>query len=218
MWRITLALILIPTILRAQDQALSPKTAPPVKPKPLPRTESYTRFNALRRGTTEEVGVVLFAHGFLMSPRSKTHGIAPVSLEFDPEAGLNVENLRYPKSSFDRVVAGSPGKVAVNSGGWFPVEFKLRADPMATLGSHLVHGKFTYQTITDAGMALPPEQIDVVVPVTVVEHHARVAKSADWPFYHMSTLAIVGLVALCVVLLPLLILLLPLFIWGGWWD
>jgi len=217
MWRAILAVLLIPAMLHAQDEALSPKTQKQTAPKPIPRTESYTRYNELRRGTTEDVGVALIATDFLTSPRSQVTGIESVSLTLDPEPGLNISNVTYAKSDLKKKFKSRSDEIPVRYGRWFPVEIKLSADSGAALGPHLMRGKFTYQTITDAGVS-GVQQMDVVLPVTVVQHSATVTKTANWPFYHMSVAATIGLVMLCIVLLPLLIVLLPLFIWGGWWD
>jgi hypothetical protein len=144
-------------------------------------------------------------------------GIKPVSLTLDPEPGLNVSKVTYAKSDLKKKFKSRSDEIPVRYGGWFPVEIKLSAGATAALGPQLVRGKFTYQTISDAGVS-EVQQMDVVLPVTVVEHNATVTKAANWPFYHMSVAATIGLVMLCIVLLPLLIVLLPLFIWGGWWD
>jgi len=63
------------------------------------------------------------------------------------------------------------------------------------------------------------QEMDVAIPVTVVPHHAQISKTTDWPFYHMPAAEIVGLVMLCIVLLPIMIALMPLYLiclfeWG----
>jgi hypothetical protein len=49
------------------------------------------------------------------------------------------------------------------------VNFKLKASKTARLGEHLLRAKVTVQSISDSGV-LPPQQIEVQLPVTVVDH------------------------------------------------
>lgn len=212
--RALMAILLTGTTLHAQDQALAgPKQVPQ---KPVPRVETFTRFTELRQGRTEDVAVELIAKEFLLSPRSQLAGVEPVSLTLDPEPGLRVLKMNYPKNELTRKFKFQTEPIKMH-GSWLPVEIKLRVEDTAAFGLHTIRGKFTYQEISDAGVS-GIKQIDVMLPVTVVGHNAKVSKSTEWPFYHMSTAAIIGLIALCIVLLPLFIVLLPIIIATGGWD
>jgi len=202
MWRELLAVLLIGITAQAQTQANQADLPSKPAPKPVPRVEAYQRLSQLRRGTTEEVGVVLVVNELLTSVRSPSTGIVPVTLTLDAEPGLSYSKITYPKPSQTKFKVN--GNETPVHWGWFPIEMKLTADKNAALGPHTIHGKLKYQPVTKEG-ALPLQEMDVVLPVNVVEHYAQVSKNREWPFYHMPAGEIVGLTILCIVLLPILI-------------
>jgi hypothetical protein len=57
--------------------------------------------------------------------------------------------------------------------------FKVRALPNAQSGSSTVHGSLTFQTISATGVS-QLQAISVPIPVTVVEHNARVETEASY--------------------------------------
>jgi hypothetical protein len=63
-------------------------------------------------------------------------------------------------------------RVRVQDGNSLRVELKLKASKTARLGEHLVRAKVTLQSISDTGV-LPPQQIEVPLPVTVVDHDSE---------------------------------------------
>jgi hypothetical protein len=60
-------------------------------------------------------------------------------------------------------------RVRVLDGGLMRVNFKLKASKNAPLGEHLLRAKVTLQSISDRGVR-PPQQIEVQLPVTVLDH------------------------------------------------
>ena len=209
MIRELIAILLVGVTLQAQTQATQTDLNNKPPAQPIPRVETYQHYNELRRGSSDDVGIVLIVNGSLTSPRSTVTGLIPVSLTLQPEPGLSYSKLKYPKSSpmkfpfrNDTIPAHS---------GWFPIEMKLHADKDAALGIHYVHGKFRYQEITRDGISAEQE-MDVSLPVTVVEQNAHVTKSEHWPFYHMPIAEVIGLVILCIVLLPIIIAIMPFYL------
>ncbi len=207
MWRELVAVLLVGVTLHAQTKATNPEIPKPVKP--VPRVETYQRFTQLRRGTTQEVGVVLVADGFVTSPRSPETGITPVSLELNPTPGLTFSKLNYAKP-FAMKFPFSGDQIQAHGAGWFPIETKIKADNSVALGDHVISGKLRYQAITKDGIG-SVQEMPVLLPVTVVDHHAQVTKTTNWPFYHMPPAEIVGIIILCIVLLPIFLVFLPFY-------
>lgn len=174
-----------------------------VPQKPVPRAETFEKYTAIRRGTTIDAGVVLIANGFLTSLRSPVKDIVPVSLTIDAEPGISYSSVSYPKPRPIKFPFRTDA-VAVESGAWFGIEMKLHAAGDAPLGEHTMRGKLKYQAITNEGVS-PVQEMDVSMPVKVVEHNAKVTKIRDYPFTHTSPFEIAGIVVLCIVLLPVAI-------------
>ncbi len=63
-------------------------------------------------------------------------------------------------------------------------------------------GKLTFQVVVpyDGSTPAPVQQLDVKIPITVVEHDAHIQK-ANWPVRHIP----VGLIVVMIILAPLLI-------------
>jgi hypothetical protein len=209
MWRSILAVVLLPSFAAAQSSGNEVPAAPTSEPPQAttlntvkergsaagPTYESFTFHNAVRRGRREEVAIRLSAPGFVTSPRSPVSGIVPLTLELQPADGLTVSSFRYPKTQ-PQTVKFQAETVPVS---WWPETFfKIRADETAALGLHTLQGKLTFQVIDYNGTGVGPvQQLDVRIPITVVEHDARVQK-ANWPETHLS----VGMIVLIIVLLP----------------
>jgi len=205
MWRSILALILLPSLTAAQADipatksgAVNAEAAKGIPPKG-PAYHPYTFYDRIRQGTTEDVAVELNASGFAVSPRGPVPGVIPVKLELNPAEGLTATNFRYPKP-YERKLESQSKPLPVSSAWAFPIRFKLRANRNAALGSHILTGKLTFQTIDNRTGISAPQQVDLLIPVVVVEHGASVKKS-QWPFTHLP----VGLIVLLVVLSPVLV-------------
>ncbi|HUA16983.1 MAG TPA: hypothetical protein VMG31_16940 [Verrucomicrobiae bacterium] len=206
MWRSTLALILIPALAAAQSQPL-----PAAHPQPRPTStwpptyRSYTYYQQIRQGTAEEVVVELMVPGWVSSPQKPAPGIIPVKLELDPAAGLAVTALRYPKP-YTAKRPGMPLPLPLVSGVAVPIHFNIRAAKTAALGARVLTGKLTFQAVTKESSATAPQQLNVEIPLMVVDHGARVQK-AQWPYTSISRGWIVLLIVLSPVLIPLGLLL-----------
>ncbi len=209
MWRSILALILLPALAAAQNpesgapavpQSESHPAAPTNSSRDLGRTsgptyQTYTFHNAIRRGRQEEVAIRLSPQGLVTSPRSPVSGIVPLKLDLQPVDGLTIGAFRYPKG-LRRNVKFQVEPVAVS---WWPeIFFKIRADEAVALGQHTLRGKLTFQVINYSGTNVGPvQQLAVQIPITVVEHDAKVQR-ADWPENRLSP----GMIILIIVLLP----------------
>lgn len=207
MWRNLVAVILLHSLMAAQaEQAPSappgqsaepaPKASDPSHPKPATYRQ-YAFYDAIRRGRSEEVAVQCLVRGFVTTPQSPVSGIVPLTLELEPAEGLTFSKFLYPKPSFQKVNF-QPEPIPVAR---LPlIRFSLHADDSAALGPRVLNGRITFQGIhVDSGLG-PVQQMDVLIPITVVEHDAKVSK-APWPFPHTP----VGLLVVMIVLLPVLI-------------
>lgn len=86
-----------------------------------------------------------------------------------------------PPGERDRLKIRDTG-VRVLDGSLLRVSFKLKASKTAPLGEHVLRARVTVQSITDTGV-LPLQQIEVQLPVTVVDHdteagNAKTTRSA----------------------------------------
>jgi hypothetical protein len=134
------------------------------------------------------------------TPKSPVSGIIPLKLEMEPAEGLIYSTFRYPKARPQKFkFQAEPIRVAL----WPAIHFDVRADQNAPLGTHLLHGKLTFQAISyDGSGPGPVQQVDVQIPLTVVEHNAKVAKTR-WPFPHTPVWVVVTIIVLSPVLIPL---------------
>ena len=209
MWRSILAVVLLPSLAAAQNPDRGapaathsePQQASPTNSSRAPgRTtgptyQTYTFQDAIRRGRREEVAISLSPQGLVTSPKSPVSGIVPLKLELQPADGLTFSAFRYPKTQRRKVkFQAEPVPVL-----WWPQTFfKIRADPTAALGVHTLQGKLTFQVIDyNLSRVGPVQEMDVQIPITVVEHDAKVQK-ATWPENHLSA----GQIILIIVLLP----------------
>jgi hypothetical protein len=88
------------------------------------------------------------------------------------------------------------------------IHFKIRADRTAALASQVLTGKLTFQPIHSDSSLGPVQQLEVALPITVVQHNAKVNRTR-WPFPHTP----VGFVIALILLAPLLIaLMLPIYL------
>jgi len=221
MWRSLLAVILVPSLMAAQAPpevrpAVSDQTAKPV-PNGRVRTPAsaessytaYTRHTAVRRGRDEDLGIELSIIGFVTSQKPAVAGIVPLTIEFEPLEGFTVREVRGPKVSKSNFkFQGERVKVAASP----YLQFKIRAAGDADLGPRVLKGKLTFQRVPSDNSAIGPvEQVDVQIPLNVVERNAKVHK-ADFPYAPMPTWEKVVLIASIPVLIALVI---PLFVLCG---
>jgi len=219
MWRSVLVLILLPSLTAAQSAPevhpeFSPQTVNAILYGPPRNTASsassyqaYTRFTAIRRGTEEDVGIMLWVGGLVTTSESAVPGIQPLKIEFDHLDGFTIGEIHGPKlwkSNFK--FRGETIKVSSSP----YIQFKLRADRNATLGDFVLKGKLTFQKVpADGSAAGAVEQVNVLVPLTVVEYGAKVYKG-DFPYGPMpgwqTFLLYASIPVLIVLFIPLLLI------------
>jgi hypothetical protein len=211
MWRALCAVVLLPTLTAAQSEATgamaqeaASRAGRSVETSPVkPAYSSFTYYNEIRQGTTEEVAVQRSAPGFVTLSRSAVPGIAPLRLELQPAEGFMIGKIRYPKT-FKRKLAFQPEPVRVTTATWNPILFNLRVDRNASLGMHVLTGKMTFQSIDAAKGAGAVQEVEVQIPVMVVRHDAKVSRGR-WPVYKTPVALIVVLIVLSPILIPLVI-------------
>jgi hypothetical protein len=198
MWRSILAMMLLPALTAAQTPQPTPQHASQPNHITAPTFRGFTFYDALRRGREEEAAVELQVSGLVTTPKSPVAGITPIKLELQPTDGLTIAAIRYPKG-YLRTISSPPHPVSVVA---FPrIFFKIHADESARLGLHTLLGKLTFQVVPyDGSTPAPVQQLDVKIPITVVEHDAHIQK-ANWPVRHIP----VGLIVVMIILAPLLI-------------
>lgn len=206
MWRSIFAVIVMPSMLWAQEQNLNPDKFQDRKNTLRQDYLVLTEWQTMKRGTTEKA-VIRFslAPGYVVSPYEPARDLVPLKLEFSEADGVAATSFRFdvdqrvhfkfreesarkeqmlqppddrayaisgdkrdlhsPPAEYSQIIERARVRVLNPS---FQVAIKLKASKKATLGAHLLHGKITYQLILDDG-ALPPQEMEVALPVTVVD-------------------------------------------------
>jgi len=208
MWRSIFAVLLLPSLTAAQSgnvpSAQTDVSGPKAFPKasrPRPIYDAYGFYDGIRRGTAENVAIRVAPEGFLTTPRSPVPGIIPLKLDLDPIEGLTVSKLRYPKA-YNLNAKFHPNPIPIAR--MDPIQFKVRASQKAPLGLHVLTGKLTFQPVHFDSTVGPAQQVDVMIPITVVEHDAKVQKQ-PWPMTHTPVALIVVMIVLLPVLIPLIV-------------
>lgn len=213
MWRTIVAVVLLPSLTAAQAD-FTPRE--PDRKQPVgdsssvpPRAVAYLSLTELRQGTKEKVAVTFDRPiGFVTSPRSPVPGVVAVSLELQSTEDLTIGPIDYPRA-FEYRFKFQTQPVPVFQFPWQHIEFTLGAMQNAAPGNRLLTGKLTLQTVSDAGVA-ELQQIDLQIPVTVVEHEAKVSRAHSFPAQAtagpVNPLLIVLIILLAPIAIPLWIL------------
>ncbi len=209
MWRHIAAVILLPSLAAAQSAQTQPnpiqQSTPTSSLKPLPLSyQPYAYYSAIRRGRAEQVALEFYPNALVTTPTQPVSGIVPLNLELQPEEGFAFLKLRYPKARTHQVQFQSTRMLFARDH-W--IRFELHAASSVSLGTHVLKGKLTFQPVDPKSGAGPVRQVDVEIPVNVVDHDAKV-KRTGWPF-HMPT---PWLVLLIIVLVPVAIATAPLWL------
>ena len=195
MWRSLCIVILLPSLLFAQTREAAVPTAAACSEWDHPSWRQATYYEEIRRGTSEKAAVELLLRDpryFVTSPRSPMPDIVPLKLEFEGENGISITRTEYPKTFKLRTKRGAVR--AANSG---IIQFRIRLTRDLPLGLHLLKGRLTFQLATAQGPLGPPEQIDVQIPLKVVEQNAKVMRSS-WPYHQISSTELILLSPLLV--------------------
>ncbi len=182
MLRKIVALVLIRCIAQAQtptplQDVAKPAQAAEQKLADLNITPVTTaRYGKLRRGRIEELAIHL--------ERSQTTcpGCTPgqnrqpyvqmQSLEIEPAKGFSVQ-FSYDGKHFR---SRNKGNIVFTKGGAV-ILAKLKAQKDLGLGEYVLRGKLWFQVI-GKGRNSGPEQVEILIPVTVVDHDAPIVKSS----------------------------------------
>jgi hypothetical protein len=210
MWRALCAVVLLPSLTAAQSDAVATAQSLQRQPSPSvatnakkPAYRSYTYYNEIRQGTTEDLAVQLSVPGFVTLPESRTPGIVPLRFELEPAAGFVIGKIRYPKLN-KRKFPFQHEPVPVTAAWLSPIQFKLHADPNAPLGPSTLTGKLAFQTVSDTTGVGAVEEVNVEIPITVVPHDAKVTR-ARWPVQKPPVAVVVLLIVFLPVLVPVVL-------------
>lgn len=206
MWRSACAVVLIPIVAYGQSQSVSVQGEKTGNQKPVitqtaPSYRQFAAYAELRQGTTEKMAISIVAAGAVTSPRKIVPGITPLQLQFDRSAGISTREIRYPKT-YNRKFSFRADPIPVALGDL--ITFKLHADRNASIGTHSITGKLTFQLLTSNGVS-EVRQVDVQMPVTVVAHNAKVERNKRFPSEGIGRPWIVVLIILSPVLFALMI-------------
>ena len=179
MWRIVLAVILVPSLLWSQNPPVSSIDRQSAE-APQPNYQTLIQREAIRRGTSEKAALVfILANDGLVSvvsPRNQRAKVDPLRLEFDNSEGITVTDFSFPP---DKTRSQSESNELRLLWPTVTIQFKVRASPKATLGERLIKGKLTYQLVRGTEV-LPSQEAEIAFPLTVVEHNAVARNNAEY--------------------------------------
>lgn len=215
MWRSLIAVVLLHSLLAAQAVSAQSKPEPSagvaggtgLSHASQQDFHPFTFYDRIRRGRSEKVAIRLPQGMLVTTPTSRVAGVIPLDLKLQAEPGFTVRKLRYPKAGKQSVLFQS-APIMFAREEW--IEFEIATSPEASLGQHVLTGKLTLQPVDLKLGAGPVQQVDVEIPINVVEHNAK-ANRNEWPIYRMST----GVIILLIVLAPIWIPLFPLLVACG---
>jgi hypothetical protein len=152
MWREACALLLIAATTRGQEQVPVPAADPAsVASPPAIRVEVYQYYTALRRGTAENVAIVLLASYSEGVSTGSGIEITSLTLELPKADGLAISKLHYPRTRKKKFPFLDTPIAVTTAGLDSPIRFKLRADDTTAIGTHTLSGRLRYQIVDDRG-------------------------------------------------------------------
>lgn len=212
MLRKIIALVLVRCIAQAQmpsplpDNAVRPAQSAEQKLVGVNlRPVTTARYGKLRRGRTEEIAIHLeHSQSICLSCSSGQNSRAYVnmlSLEIEPAQGFSVQ-FSYDGRHFR---SQDKGKIVQTRGGGAIVA-KLKAGKNVPLGEYALKGKLSFEVV-ERDKHSAPQQVEISIPVTVVDHDAPIVKS-NWnyaPFPSHKLRTTMAIILLGPLLLPALL-------------
>lgn len=209
MWRNVCAVVLLASVVDAQmaAQVESQPAKTPTSKSTAPKAQACLYYSELRRGTKEKAVVNLVVlpgtEGTRIVLTKADNGkFIPAKLELQGSDGISLTPVRYPKSRPQDFHLGTTLVPTFNPY-VADLYFDLNAAKDAPLGPHILLGKLTLQTVSTKGLSAP-QSLDIQIPVTIVEHNARVSKTGG-PFLETPTWQVVLVVVLWAAAFPLFI-------------
>jgi hypothetical protein len=140
--------------------------------------EALTQMQQIRQGTTERAGLVLdLGTELIVSPRNRGGALIPLKLEFAPEEGVMLSDFQFPADDRNPHSFQSDPLRLIHPK--MAIQFKVKASRKAALGNRTLQGKLTYQIVRDQ-QALPPQVLDLELPLSVIEHDSVTTKSTAY--------------------------------------
>lgn len=185
MWRKIIAIFVMSGICLAQTpQTIQGRlSAPTVAEQELAarhvKPTVVERYTTLRRGRDQEVAIFLGSSPLVCPACAPVPTIMPgvmeTSLELEPLQGFSIQ---YSNDGRHFSARTRPALVFTRAGELFMV--RMKAENGTALGQYTVKGKLLVRMRQCVGFS-SPQPVEISIPVTVVDHNARVSKSA-WPY------------------------------------
>jgi hypothetical protein len=112
----------------------------------------------------------------VVSPRNHGGKVIPLRLEFENSEGITVTGFSFPRDKTRSNLMSGEVRLLWPT---VTVQFKVKASAMAMLGERVLKGKLTYQ-LMHAEVLLPSQEIEVDLPLTIVEHDAVARNSQSY--------------------------------------
>jgi len=149
---------------------------------------------------TEDIAIKLVTKAYLAWPASSAAGALPIKLEIEPTEGFTFKNFRFPRPYVQKFGSQQQYPVRVVDG-WDPIQFSLTVGDNVALGKHLLNGRLAFEEVSDSGTTIA-RQVDIQIPVTVVDHGIGLSKNDNYPWVGYSK----GMIVLFILLTPVLVL------------
>lgn len=185
-------------LMAATASAQTPVPALPPsqsEPKSVQHIAIYRTYWHLRRGTTEEVLIVLKPEDSAGAAVSSLH------LEVPATGDLTVTDIRYPKVHKNPLIAGSPFTMVATPVGDYRIRFKVHAKKNVAGDRAVLNSVLTYN-LSDRSGESSPQRVDLGIQFALVDGHAKTSRT-EWPTQGTTKAQEVGM-ALLLPLLPIL--------------
>jgi hypothetical protein len=169
----------LPSLVIAQSQEVAVSAAAPPSGQNHASWLQATYYSDLRRGTSEKAAVELvlpqYLGCFVTSPLSPMPGVVPLKLELEEAKGISITKIEYPQTF---KLWTNRGKVRVADSG--VIRFRIHTSRDIPLVPAPCERTAHFPGCNNGRRVRPPEQMEVQMRLTVVEHNAKVTKS--WPY------------------------------------
>jgi len=163
--------------------------------KSVQRIVIYRRYWHLRRGTSEEVLIVV-------KPEDSANvALSSLHLEVPSTGDLTVTDIRYPTVHKTPTIAGGPLTMIATPVGDYRIRFKVHAEKNVTGDRAVLNSVLTYK-LTDKSGEISNQRADLGIQFALINEHAKTSKT-QWPTQGTTKAQEVG-IALLLPLFPIL--------------
>lgn len=140
------------------------------------RIDVYRYYDNLRRGTSEEVEIVLMPEAEALIANRR---IVLLKLKVPSTGPVTASHIRYPRVREEKFIYGNRPVMAPTLAYNYRIHFKVNAAEDAPLTPTVLDCLLTYRLI-GREQEYPAQQIDLPITISIAEKKAQVVKSQHW--------------------------------------